>query len=89
MTSMYFGNNIGIMCGSTVIPKKTMPIEAKIVIFLILMIKDKIKSDNKYLRKSAIEVADDVFQFIINWFLEHISGSDRKYVDLFKENNIK
>ena len=35
MTSMYCGNNIGIIWGNTVTPKKTIPIEAKIVIFLI------------------------------------------------------
>mgnify|MGYP000214471527 CR=1 FL=1 len=53
-----------------------------------ISMKEKISNDESFLRKNAIEIAQDVFNYIINWFLAHIAGSDRKYIDLFKENQI-
>ena len=52
-------------------------------------IKSKIPNEDFYLMRSAIEIADDVFKYIIDWFLDHVVGSDRKYVELFKKNSIK
>lgn len=52
-------------------------------------IKNKISNDEFYLMKSAIEISDDIFNYIISWFIEHITGSDRRYVELLKGKGIK
>jgi len=52
-------------------------------------IKNKISNDKVYLKKSAIEISGEVFQYIVDWFLNHVVGSDKKYVELFKKNGIK
>lgn len=54
-----------------------------------LELKDRVSNDELYLKKHAIDIASDTFQFIINWFLEHIVGSDKKYAQLLKDNGIK
>lgn len=35
------------------------------------------------LRKNAIEIANEIYIFIIDWFLNHIAGTDKKYITLF------
>lgn len=51
-------------------------------------IKNNISSDEFYLNKNAIEIANDVFNYLINWFLNHIAGTDREYIELFKKNGL-
>jgi len=51
-------------------------------------IKNKITNDKIYLMKNAIEIAQETFAYILKWFITHISGTDRKYIDLFKGNGI-
>ena len=63
--------------------------EHAIFVEKFIKIKNKLSDNELYLKKSAIEIADDIFKYIINWFLDHISGSDRRYIELFKKKGIK
>jgi len=54
-----------------------------------LSMKNKILINKLYREKSAVETAEDIFIFLTNWFIEHVVGTDRKYVVLFKENGIE
>lgn len=54
-----------------------------------ISIKNEIIKDKVYLIKNAIDTAEDIFKYIVKWLLNHIVGSDRKYIDLFKENQIQ
>lgn len=62
--------------------------EHEVFVKKFLKIKDRIKTDKAYLNQNSIEIAEDIFSYIINWFLNHIVCSDRKYVELFKENGV-
>ena len=52
-------------------------------------LENNIINNTTYKNKSAIEISEDVFNFLTKWFIEHIIGNDRKYVELFKEQGIK
>mgnify|MGYP000373709460 CR=1 FL=1 len=52
-------------------------------------IKEKISKNKMFRDKSSVEVAENIFQYIINWFLNHVVVSDRKFVPLFKDNGCK
>jgi len=52
-------------------------------------IKNKITTDKAYLNMSAIDIAEDIFIYMINWFINHITGSDRKYASLLKKHDIE
>ena len=52
-------------------------------------IKHKFEIDSLYLRRNSIEIAEDIFTYIIVWFLKHVNGSDRKYVKLFQDHGIE
>jgi hemerythrin-like metal-binding protein len=52
-------------------------------------LRNKITQDKIYMNKSAIEISERVFNYIVKWFLNHVVGSDRKFVELFKENKIR
>ena len=54
-----------------------------------IKLKNEISGDKAYKNKTAIEISEQLFQYIINWFLTHVVGSDKKFVMLFKENGIK
>ncbi len=64
--------------------------KAEHVLFMekFIALKDKITQDISYVNKSAVEISEEVFHYILNWFLNHIVGSDKKFVKLFKENNL-
>jgi len=51
-------------------------------------LRNKIMQDKVYMNKSAIEVSESVFNYIVKWFLNHVVGSDRKFVEVFKENGV-
>ena len=51
-------------------------------------LKNKISDDQIYFKRSSIEIASDIFTYIVNWFIDHVLGSDRKYVELFKEKGL-
>lgn len=52
-------------------------------------IRDELKEIDGYRGKSVIRISEDVFEYITTWFVQHVTGSDRKYVKLFKEHGIK
>ena len=52
-------------------------------------IKDEVQNNEVHLRATAIEVAEDVFKYIIDWFINHVAGSDKKYIELFKKNGVE
>ncbi len=52
-------------------------------------LKVEIIHDEYYTNKSPIDIAEEVFNFLIDWLLNHILYEDRKFVDLFKEKGIE
>jgi len=46
--------------------------------------------DKKTKKKDMATKAEsmDVLKFLIEWFITHITGSDREYIELFKKNGI-
>ena len=52
-------------------------------------IQKKLLDNESYKNESIIEISEDVFKYIIDWFINHVTGTDRKYVSLFKENGIE
>jgi len=53
-----------------------------------ISIRNRISKDQIYFKRSSIEIASDIFTYIVNWFIDHVLGSDRKYVELFKEKGL-
>lgn len=51
-------------------------------------LRDKIRNDNLYVNSSAVAISEEIFNYMLNWFLNHVTGSDKKYVDLFKKNSV-
>jgi len=49
-------------------------------------IKNKIKLEDELCN---IILTEEVFLYLVKWLLNHISGSDRKYVKLFKQNGLQ
>jgi len=54
-----------------------------------IKMRNKLLEDELYKSKSAVIIAEEVFNYIINWFIHHVTGSDKKYVKLFKEYGIE
>jgi len=52
-------------------------------------IKDKINNDKLYKISSTILIADEIFAYMLDWFLHHILESDKKLIQKLKEKNIK
>lgn len=52
-------------------------------------IKSDISNNELNKTKSSIEIAEEVFSYLTKWFLNHIIGNDREYVQLLKENGVK
>jgi len=47
-------------------------------------------TDYKYSRnKLAVEISQKIFTYLTTWFVKHVTGTDREYIELFKENNVK
>jgi len=63
--------------------------EHTLFVIKFIDIKDKILNSELYLMRNAVEIAEDVFTYIIKWFLNHVAGKDRKYIELFRENGIE
>ena len=38
--------------------------------------------------KSVIKLSEDILMYLVDWFITHITGSDRDYMDLFKKNGL-
>ena len=52
-------------------------------------LKVDIINDKYYTNKSPIDIAEEVFDFLTDWLLNHILHDDRKFVDLFKEKGFE
>ena len=52
-------------------------------------IKNKITNDKSYLNMSSIDISIDIYIYMTNWFINHISGSDRKYASEFKKYGLE
>ena len=52
-------------------------------------IKDTIEKSKINMNKSAINLAEDIFKYLVNWFINHVTKCDKEYIELFKENGIK
>ena len=44
--------------------------------------------NTKKRKKATKEQIMDILKFLIDWFVTHITGSDREYVELFKKNGV-
>lgn len=38
--------------------------------------------------KSIIKLSAEILEYLVDWFINHITGSDRKYMELFKKNGL-
>jgi len=47
------------------------------------LVKDAKKRDT-----SIIKLSEDILLYLVDWFILHITGSDRQYIDLFKQNGL-
>jgi len=52
-------------------------------------LKLKLTNDEYFKDKSAINIAEEIFEYITSWLIHHIINSDKKYVELFKEKGIE
>ncbi len=63
--------------------------EHSIFVEEFIEIKNKISRDKSYKDKTAIELSEHVLKYIIDWFTNHVVGSDKKFVKLFKDNGVE
>ena len=52
-----------------------------------IKLKDQFSNDEYYLKHLEIEISEDIIMYLIDWFLNHITGSDKKYAKIFIKNN--
>lgn len=53
-----------------------------------LSLKKSLENNTEYKNKSAIYLSQEMYVYVTRWFIEHVTGTDRKYVELFKENGL-
>lgn len=53
-----------------------------------ISIKNKITNDKVYSDMSALEITEEIFIILTNWFIAHVAGSDRKLILSLKEQNL-
>lgn len=51
-------------------------------------IKNDLDKDTKKRNKPSVDLTMDMLKFLVEWFITHITGSDREYIELFKKNGI-
>ena len=39
--------------------------------------------------KGDYQIANEILEYLKSWLINHIQGTDKKYVDCFKENGLK
>ena len=52
-------------------------------------IKKGLESDAKARDKSVIKLSSEILEYLVDWFINHITGSDREYIELFKQNGLQ
>lgn len=52
-------------------------------------IKNELLEDDFYKNKSAVEVSEEIFLYIIDWLMHHILDNDKKFVSSLKEADSK
>ena len=53
-----------------------------------LELRKKLENNTEYKNKSAIYISQEMYVYVTRWFIDHVTGTDRKYVSLFKENGL-
>lgn len=54
-----------------------------------LQIRKSLDDTELYRGVSTVLIATEIFEYIADWFIVHVTGSDRKYIELFKQKGIK
>ena len=47
-----------------------------------------LEKDAKKRDKNIIKLSEDILEYLVDWFIAHITGSDREYMELFKKNGL-
>ena len=55
----------------------------------ILNVKDILTDDRLKRNEDYIEIVEEIYIFVIDWFLNHILQRDREYIELFERNGVK
>ena len=50
---------------------------------------DKTISSNNKLVRGYYQIANELLEYLKQWFINHIQVTDRKYIDCFKKNGLK
>lgn len=51
-------------------------------------IKKGLEADAKKRDRSVIKLSAEILEYLVDWFIKHITGSDREYTELFKQNGL-
>lgn len=51
-------------------------------------IRKNLDKKTKKSKLSQTEASMDILRYLIEWFITHITGSDREYIELFKKNGV-
>jgi len=51
-------------------------------------IKRGLESKAKARDKAVIKLSAEILEYLVDWFINHITGSDREYMNLFKEKGL-
>jgi len=51
-------------------------------------LKDIFENEKEHDKRVVDRLARDMLKYLIEWFVTHISGTDREYVELFKKKGI-
>lgn len=46
----------------------------------------KLKKDSSFSKHSILDIAENTYEYVVKWIINHILGSDKKYVKLVHEN---
>ncbi len=49
----------------------------------------KIMNISQEYKNNELETSYDLIEFLEDWFIDHINGTDKRYVKLFQDNGIK